>query len=96
MPHALEVAAAFNSRSRAVFVHSRGSRLFLGPAPERVERELAPKEVEALASAGFEIVEVNMREGTPLCATLASLPSSTVVPIRVAGWRDGDWTPLDA
>ena len=62
-------------RSRVVFIHSRGSGLFLGGKPESREREVTVEEVEALTSAGFEIVEINMREGTPLCAALARVPS---------------------
>jgi len=62
-------------RSRAVFVHSQGSRLFLGYDAECDGREVTPAEVEALASAGFEIVQVDMREGTPLCAALAAHPA---------------------
>jgi hypothetical protein len=33
------------------------------------------QEVEALTSAGFEIVETNMREGAPLCTALARVPA---------------------
>jgi hypothetical protein len=71
MPGSADVGLGNHPRSRAVFIHSRASRLFLGRTLERNEREVTVEEVEALASAGFEIVEVNMREGAPLCAALA-------------------------
>ncbi len=62
-------------RSRAVFVCSRGSRLFLGRTPESHEREVTMEQVESLISAGFEIVEINMRDGAPLCTALARVPA---------------------
>ena len=67
-------------RSRAVYIHSRGSRLFLGCTPTRNGREVTVEEVEALTSAGFEIVEINMREGAPLCAALATVPVGETPP----------------
>jgi hypothetical protein len=54
--------------------------LFLGRTPERHWREVTVEEVEALTSAGFEIVEINMREGTPLCAALATVPAGETPP----------------
>lgn len=72
MPYA---ALGSRPRSRAVFIQSRGSRLFLGRSLERNEQEVTLEEVEALTSAGFEIVEINMREGAPLCAALARVPA---------------------
>ncbi|HVN31014.1 MAG TPA: hypothetical protein VMT45_03425 [Thermoanaerobaculaceae bacterium] len=71
MPGSADVGLGNHPRSRAVFIHSRGSQLFLGRTLERNEREVTVEEVEALTSAGFEIVEVNMKEGAPLCAALA-------------------------
>jgi hypothetical protein len=71
----LDGALGNRPRSRAVFIHSQGSRLFLGRTPERNEREVTVQEVEALTSAGFEIVETNMREGAPLCTALARVPA---------------------
>jgi hypothetical protein len=54
--------------------------LFLGRTLERNEREVTVEEVEALTSAGFEIVEVNMKEGAPLCAALATVPAAETTP----------------
>jgi hypothetical protein len=70
-----DVGLANHPRSRAIFIHSRGSRLFLGRTPERNGREVTVEEIEALTSAGFEIVEINMKEGAPLCAALATVPA---------------------
>ena len=77
-------------RSRAVFIHSRDRRMFLGYAAECGGREVTAEEVEALASAGFEIVQVDMREGAPLCAALAALPAD------VAMTDPSSWLPQAA
>ena len=61
--------------------------MFLGRTPERTGREVTVEEVEALTSAGFEIVEINMREGTPLCAALATVPAGETPPDL------GPWLP---
>jgi len=82
-------------RSRAVFIHSRDSRLFLGYGAECDGREVTAKEVEALASAGFEIVQVDMREGAPLCAALAALPPSARPTDRAARLPQAAWTRLE-
>ncbi len=65
-------------RSRAVFIHAQGHRLFLDHDAGFDGREVTASEVEALVSAGFEIVQVNMREGAPLCATLAAHPADSL------------------
>jgi hypothetical protein len=75
-----DVGLGNRPRSCAVFIHSRGSRLFLGRTPERNGREVMADEVEALTSAGFEIVEINMKEGAPLCAALATVPAGETLP----------------
>lgn len=72
-------------RSRIVFIHSRGAGLFLGRKPENHEREVTVAEVEALISAGFEIVEINIREETPLCTALARVRSDRPFPDLSAG-----------
>jgi hypothetical protein len=61
------------ARTRVVFVHSAGRRMFLGRASDGNAREVTLDEVETLASAGFDIVEVNKSDGEPLCAALALL-----------------------
>jgi hypothetical protein len=78
-----------------VFIHSRGARLFLGPASERNEREVTAEEVEALASAGFEIIQVDMREGAPLCAALAGLPAAGAFLDLTAWLPQAVWTYLE-
>jgi len=75
MPAMPDTDLVYRSRSRAVFLHSRGSRLFLGQRPESHGREVTMEQIEALISAGFEIVEINMREGAPLCTALARVPA---------------------
>jgi hypothetical protein len=85
-----DVGLGNRPRSRAVFIHSRGSRVFLGRTPERTGREVTVEKVEALTSAGFEIVEINMREGTPLCAALATVPAGETPPDL------GPWLPQAA
>jgi hypothetical protein len=60
------------ARNRVVFVHSAGRRRFLGRSFDVNTREVTLDEVEALAAAGFDIVEVNASDGEPLCATLVS------------------------
>ncbi len=85
-----DIGLGNRSRSRAVFIHSRGSRLFLGRTPERNGREVTVGEVEALTSAGFEIVEINMREGAPLYAALATVPAGETPPDL------GPWLPQTA
>ena len=95
MAQRLGVAFDHRIRSRAVFIHSRGSRLFLGYGAACDGREVTAEEVEALASAGFEIVQVDMREGAPLCAALAALPASGTM-IDPATWLpQAAWTHLD-
>lgn len=69
-------AFTFGSRQRVIFVCSDGSRRFFGRSHEEGGREVTIEEVEALVSAGFDIVEVNKSEGTPLCAALASPPAT--------------------
>ena len=59
-------------RDRVVFVHSAGRRRFLGRSGGANAHEVTLEEVEALAAAGFDIVEVNRRDGAPLCAELVS------------------------
>jgi hypothetical protein len=54
--------------------------LFFGRTPERGGREVTVEEVEALTSAGFEIVEINMKEGAPLCAALATVLAGETPP----------------
>jgi hypothetical protein len=73
-----EPSSAFcaGSRRRVVFVRSHGSRRFFGRSHEEGETEVTIEEVEALVSAGFDIVEVNMSDGRPLCAALASPPAT--------------------
>ncbi len=63
--------ASFKQK-RVAFVHSAGNRMFLGRSRDEGGREVTVEEVEALAAAGFDIVEVNMHEGKPLCAELGS------------------------
>ena len=95
MPHKPGDALRGRLRSRAVFVHSHGGRLFLGYAATHERREVSAEEVEALASAGFEIVQVDMKEGAPLCAALAALPvaSTTASP---CGWFPREaWTYME-
>ena len=67
---------AFASRKRVVFVCSDGYRRFFGRSHEEGGREVTIEEVEALVSAGFDIVEVNMSDAGPLCAALASPPAT--------------------
>jgi hypothetical protein len=64
------------TQSQTVVIHWRGSRMFSGRSRESTARVLTVEEVEGLTSAGFEIVEVNSREGAPLCASLAATTRS--------------------
>ena len=82
-------------RSRAVFIHSRGRRMFLGYAAGSGGREVTAAEVEALVSAGFEIVQVDMREGAPLCAALAALPADAAVADPSSWLPQAAWTHLE-
>jgi hypothetical protein len=79
MPQEPETVVGCQPRSRTVFIHSRSSRLFLGSMVECDEREVSAEEVEALASAGFDIVQVDMKEETPLCSGLASLHADVLL-----------------
>jgi hypothetical protein len=61
------------SRSRAVVIHSRGQRKLFGQPPDESGLEVMVEDLEALASAGFDIVEFNMADGKPLCAALMAV-----------------------
>ncbi len=74
---------ASSGQNRAVFVHSAGSRRFLGPSGEEGGREVTVEEVEALAAAGFDIVEITTGSGQPLCAALAALRPQSPQPLRL-------------
>jgi hypothetical protein len=63
------------SRNRMVFIHSRGERKFIGRSPSESAAEVKVEDIEALASAGFDIVEFNMSDGKPLCAALTAASS---------------------
>ena len=64
------LASSLDARRRVVFVHFEGQRRFFGRSRHEHRREVTVTEIEALASAGFDIVEVNMCGGKPLCALL--------------------------
>jgi hypothetical protein len=66
-------ALGARSRQRLVFVHSEGRHRYFGRSRADRTREVTIADVAALTSAGFDIVEVNMHEGRPLCADLAPL-----------------------
>jgi hypothetical protein len=66
----LDHVSCFLSRTRMVFIHSRGPRRFFGRSPSESGPEATVDSVEALASAGFDIVEFNMSDGKPLCTAL--------------------------
>ncbi len=77
-----------------MYICSRDARLFLilaAERDERDEREVTTDEVEALVSAGFEVVQVDMREGAPLCATLAARPAGVALPNPGACLPSGSW-----
>ena len=78
-----------------MFIHSRDSRMFLGYAAACDGREVTAEDVEALASAGFEIVQVDMKEGAPLCAALAALPASPAVMDPSTWLPQAAWTHLE-
>jgi hypothetical protein len=78
---------AFLSRDRVVVVHTDGNRRFFGRSSAERGRELSVEEVEALVSAGFDIVEVKVGDGTPLCAALAS-PVAMWPRIHRLDWLD--------
>jgi len=82
-------------RSRAVFIREQGSRMFLGYAAGCDGREVSAADVEALASAGFEIVQVNMKEGAPLCAALAAVPAGAPLRDPSTWLPQAAWTHLE-
>jgi len=95
MPQGRGDAFKHRARSRAVFVHSRGSRIFLGYTADGDGREVTAEEVEALASAGFEIVQVDMKEGAPLCAALAAVPEHRAMRDPSTLLPQAAWTHLE-
>ena len=95
MPQESEKALGQRLRGRAVFIHSRGSRWFLGHAAGCDEREVTAEEAEALVSAGFEIVQVDMKEGAPLCAALAAVPEHRAMRDPSTLLPQAAWTHLE-
>ena len=78
----LDHVSCFLSRTRMVFIHSRGPRKFFGRSPADCGPEATVERVEALASAGFDIVEFNMSDGRPLCAALRTAPAGAAAAFR--------------
>ena len=70
-----DLVYGFLSRNRVVFIHSLGPRKFLGRSAYERGPEVTVDDIEALTSAGFDIVESNMSDGKPLCAALTAAPA---------------------
>jgi hypothetical protein len=81
-------ASANAPPERVVFVHSEGQRRFFGRSRDERRGEATVAAIQALASAGFDIVEVDMREGRPLCTVMVPardwrhLPTGVALPRR--------------
>jgi len=73
-----DFVSGFLSRNRVAFIHSRGQRKFFGRSADEGYPEVTVEDIEALASAGFDIVESNMSDGRPLCAALMAAPGGVL------------------